>query len=174
VLPELSTIKLRRKLLGLSQRKLAELSGVSQGAIAKIEAGKVKPGYTIAKRIFDALEEMGTGEERKAGEIANRVEAVEPGETVERALSLMIKKGFSQVPVMENGKPVGRITEKILLDTPDKGATCEEVMGPPFVTVPESTPLKIVKEILKLDDAVLVSRRGQVVGITTKSDLLKR
>jgi predicted transcriptional regulator len=40
MLPRLDEISKRRRVLGLSQKHLAHLAGVSQSMIAKIEAGK--------------------------------------------------------------------------------------------------------------------------------------
>lgn len=174
MLPELDTIKLRRRSLGLSQRRLAELSGVSQGTIAKIEGRKIIPGYTIAKNIFDVLEKVGVREELKARDLMSSVVLVRPDDPVEKAMSLMVERGFSQLPVVKDGKPVGRITEKIMLDVDKDGhIPCSEIMGQPFVTVSESAPVSLVRDILKLEDAVLVVDGERLVGVVTKSDLLR-
>lgn len=45
-----------RTKLGITQKQLAEKSGVSQSNISKIENGTYKPSITILKRIADALE----------------------------------------------------------------------------------------------------------------------
>jgi len=39
-----------RKRLGLSQRELARISGVSQSLISKIERGKINPSYEAVRR----------------------------------------------------------------------------------------------------------------------------
>jgi predicted transcriptional regulator len=173
MLPELDTIKLRRRALGLSQRRLAELSGVSQGTIAKIEGRKIIPGYMIAKNVFDVLEKMGMHEERKARDIMNGISFVSPGDSVKKAMVAMVRKGFSQLPVVKDGRTVGSMSEKLLLDVKDRSVPCSDVMGPPFVTVDESAPLSLVRDILKLEDALLVVKGEKLVGIVTKSDLLR-
>lgn len=59
MLPSLDEIAKRRKLLGLTQKQLAKIAGVSQSFIAKIESGKIDPSYSKAKAIFDTLEKNG-------------------------------------------------------------------------------------------------------------------
>lgn len=44
-----------RTKLGITQKQLAEKSGVSQSNISKIENGTYKPSITILKRIADAF-----------------------------------------------------------------------------------------------------------------------
>ena len=52
---EIEEIRRRRKKLGITQKKLAELVGVSQPLIARIESGDVDPKFSLIKRIFDVL-----------------------------------------------------------------------------------------------------------------------
>ncbi|MEM0475595.1 MAG: helix-turn-helix domain-containing protein [Candidatus Norongarragalinales archaeon] len=66
VLPELGEVKKRRKALNLTQSALARLAGVSQSFIAKVERGKSDPAYSLAKRVFDALEALETKTEKRA------------------------------------------------------------------------------------------------------------
>ena len=58
MLPKLEEISKRRRVLGLSQKQLARLAGVSQSLIAKVEAGKTEPSYLRTKSIFDTLEKL--------------------------------------------------------------------------------------------------------------------
>ncbi|MEM3267388.1 MAG: helix-turn-helix domain-containing protein [Conexivisphaerales archaeon] len=51
---ELREISKMRKVLGLTQVQLAKMAGISQSLLAKIEAGKVDPSYTRARKIFAA------------------------------------------------------------------------------------------------------------------------
>ncbi|MFA8342737.1 MAG: helix-turn-helix domain-containing protein [Rhodothermaceae bacterium] len=45
----------RRNILGISQKDLAELSGVSERTIRDIEQGKGNPGLNQIKKILDIL-----------------------------------------------------------------------------------------------------------------------
>lgn len=47
VLPDILTIRKRRKEVGLSQSEFADRVHISQSHMAKIEAGKVDPGYAL-------------------------------------------------------------------------------------------------------------------------------
>ena len=52
----LSEIKKIRKALGLTQKKLAFISGVSQSLVAKIESDRIDPTYSKVNQIFSALD----------------------------------------------------------------------------------------------------------------------
>lgn len=51
-----STLRQLRESRGLSQHKLAKLSGVSQAQISLIERGKLFPSPTVAKGLVHALD----------------------------------------------------------------------------------------------------------------------
>lgn len=69
-----------RGLLGWSQTKLAEVSGVKNTAISDIEAGRNQnPGYTTVMRLIRALQQGGL-----QGVTAEDVFPVPNGEPVER------------------------------------------------------------------------------------------
>ena len=67
MLPQLEEIEKRRKILGLSQKELAKMVGVSQSMIAKIETGRINPSYTKTKDIFDLFESLEKKREIKIG-----------------------------------------------------------------------------------------------------------
>jgi len=46
-------------------------------------------------------------------------------------------------------------------------------MSPPLPTVPEETSVDAVRQILERHQGVLVTKGKEVVGIITRSDLLK-
>ncbi|MBR9680892.1 MAG: CBS domain-containing protein [Candidatus Altiarchaeota archaeon] len=175
MLPEVSTLKLKRQKLGWSQRQLAELTGITQGAIAKIEGGKVDPAYSTVKRLFDALD-VEKRQEKEAKDIMSRkIVFVSPKDSIEVAIKRMVNLGFSQIPVVSKNHVIGRISEKLLvhLDTKDHSKPCDEVMDSPLITVGLHTKFSLLKEVLKLEEAVVVVDKGVLVGIITKNDLLK-
>ena len=55
MLPRIDYIKQGRIKLGLTQRELASMSGISTSMINQIESGRCKPSYDTAKRIFEVL-----------------------------------------------------------------------------------------------------------------------
>src|ERR671919_676963 len=55
MLPRLEYIKQARGRLGITQRRLASLTGISTSMINQIETGRCKPSYDTAKKIFEVL-----------------------------------------------------------------------------------------------------------------------
>ena len=55
MLPRIDYIKQARTKLGMTQRELASLAGVSTSMINQIESGRCKPSYDTAKKIFELL-----------------------------------------------------------------------------------------------------------------------
>lgn len=182
MLPRLEEIEKRRRRLGMSQKQLAKLVGVSQSMIAKIESARINPSYVKTKAIFDALEGLERKSEVKAREIHHaRVVGVDRSDGVLKATRLMRETGYSQLPVFDGKHVVGSVSEKTILDQTIKGRDLaqlsrmkvEEIMEDAFPRVDEDTPLTVVSALLQYGNAVLVTRRGAVVGIITRSDLLK-
>ena len=77
----------------MSQRELAEASGVSQSLIAKIEGGKIDPGYSKMKRIFDTLENAKQPSHREAAQIMTvNVVSVQESSLLKEAIALMHRR----------------------------------------------------------------------------------
>jgi len=182
MLPQLVEIGRRRKLLMLSQKQLASLSGVTQSMIAKIERGKINPSYLKTKAIFDTLESLERRNELKAKDLSHpKIVRIQARDTVAKGVRVMRETGFSQLPVFEGEKPVGSLTEKVILQklvsaqNPDEISKqhVESIMDEVFPTVTEDTPLSMISTLLGYQSAVLLTKKGHIVGIITKADLLK-
>lgn len=182
MLPSLDEIVRRRKGLGLNQKELASLVGVSQSFVAKVESKKINPSYILTKEIFDTLENLERKREKKAKEIMHeKVVGIGKDESLSKAAKLMNESGYSQLPVFSDKRAVGSISEKALLDQilklgdPSKlsKVTVEEVMEEVFPQIDETTPLTVISSLLQYSSATLVTRKGLVTGIVTKADLLK-
>ena len=182
MLPRLEEISKRRRVLGLSQKKLARLAGVSQSMIAKIEAGNTEPSYPKTKVIFDTLEKLQREKEPRAIDLLRpMVVGVQEQEPVSRAVTIMNEMGFSQLPVFNEKRIVGSIAERVIMDRIVAGTTPRQlstmpvgkIMTESFPQVNDQTPLSLISVLLQYHSAVLVVRRGQVAGIITKADLLK-
>jgi len=182
MLPSLDEIAKKRRMLGLTQKQLARIAGVSQSFIAKIESGQIDPSYSKVKTIFDVLERMEAGENYIAKTIYHEgVIGVERTDKVAKAISLMSEYGFSQLPVFENGKCVGCISEKTVLSqimvakdpSEISQKRVEEIMEEALPQIDENAPLPPVSSLLHFYPAVLVTKKGEVVGIITKADLFK-
>jgi len=183
MLTTLDEIPKRRKALGLTQSRLAELAGVSQSIIAKIESGSVDPSYSIVKRLVETLEKQSVDSARpRVSEIMSRpVISVSRTQLVRDAVDLMKRRGYSQLPVFEGTRCVGSISEKTILDRAARGEPLEsllnnrvrDIMDSPLPTVNEDTPLEMMLGLLQGNYGVLVNRGENTIGILTKSDILK-
>jgi len=172
--PDVELIRRRRKKLGLTQTDLARLAGVSQSTIAKIEKGIVKPSYEIMKKILGTLEREENKVEKTAEEIATKnVKFVYENDSCRKAAEIMKKYCISQLPVYnKNNYPVGSISEDAFLRENIHNLRVKDVMEEGFVQIPAETPLSQVREYLRYSDALLVFKKGRIVGIITKADLL--
>ena len=183
MLPQLDEIPKKRKALGLTQSKLAQLAGVSQSIIAKIESGTVDPSYSIAKRLIESLEKESIQVSRpRVSEIMSRpVISVSRTQLVRDAVDMMRKRGYSQLPVFDGNRCVGSISEKTILDRAARGEPLEsllnnrvrDIMDSPLPMVNDDTPLEMVLGLLQGNYGVLVTKGESTIGILTKSDILK-
>ena len=179
--PSLIHIKTLRKRYHLNQKQLAEKAQVSQSLIAKIEAGKVDPSFTKAQQIFQALEELRQKEEIKAGQVMNtKMVFAKPTDSIKDLIKIIKTKGISQVPVRQQGKILGLVSESAILATigehPEKASSLKaaEVMeeAPPIVSA--QTGLRTVVELLKNHPLILVAEKGEIKGVISKTDVLGR
>ena len=182
MLPSLEEVLKKRRVLGLRQKELAKLAGVSQSLIAKLESGKIDPSYTKVKAIFDVLESLEMRREVYVEQILHdKVVGIRESDTVSKAVQLMREYGYSQLPVFDGERAVGSISEKTILRQILSGKdltqmsvlSVSEVMDEAFPQVGENAPLSLVSSLLQVYPAALVSKKGKVIGIVTKADLLK-
>ncbi len=181
MLPSLSIIPDRRRKLGLTQKRLAELAGVSQSYIAKLEAGSLEPSYIKVQSIFEAIEKLEKRQEFSAADIMNEgIVGIQLDTTVQKAIEIMRIHGYSQLPVLDGERPVGSISERTLLDyilgeKGEKASTDSQVkniMEESFPLIVEDTPLSLITGLLTVYSAVLVQKKGSIKGIITKADVL--
>lgn len=181
MLPDIAELKARRKRFGLTQAGVAAKTGVSQSLIAKIESGKAVPSYTNAKRLFDFYESLHDESQARARDFMSRhVIGLSPKATLREAVRVMKKNAVSQLPVMEDGRNLGTISEKDVLDRLNDAHDLNEVsalmvseaMTEAMPTLRDDTPFKAVSALLEHNTGALVVKGGKIVGIVTKSDLL--
>jgi cystathionine beta-synthase len=105
--------------------------------------------------------------------------SVAPSASVRQALNLMSTYAISQLPVIDGTDGVGALSEGPLMaralgDAKVLEQPVAECMGAPFPVLDVSTPLERLTNLLSHEPAVLVRRHGTLVGILTRSDILKR
>ncbi len=180
--PTLEEIAKRRRKLGLKQSELAKMTGVSQSLIAKLEAGTIDSSYTKVKTIFDVLERLEFKTKVQAEKIVhNEVFSVQRKDPISEVVKVMKEHGYSQIPVFDGKQPVGSISEKAILRQILSGKDLEQISKLPtedimeeaFPQINEDAPLSLITSLLQTYSAILVSKKGVVIGIITKADLLR-
>jgi len=115
---------------------------------------------------------------------------VEPSRRIMDAMATMKQNKIRRMPVMENGKLVGIVSDKDLLDAGPSDATSlsvweinyllsklrvEEVMTKKVLTVQENTPIEEAARIM-VDNKIgglPVMKGAELVGLITETDLFK-
>lgn len=171
-----------RQKLGITQKKLAILSGVSTSMINQIESGRSQPSYETAKRIFDNLSDLeGNASTHKAGEFCSKdVIKLKPNNTLHDAIKKMHQLSISQIPVFDGNEPVGVVSEdgivKHLADIGEaelKRAKIADTMDPVPPIVDFNTPANVLVPLIRYSKCILVSKKTKIIGIITASDTLK-
>ena len=122
------------------------------------------------------------GEEDTVGRIMSKtVRVVSPGDTVKKALDVMVRYEIGSVVLAEEGKAKGIVTERDIVKLLRKdgakvlGIKVKDVASSPLVTVgPETQVWEAFTVMLKKKIRRLpILSGGKLVGITTERDLLK-
>ena len=172
-LPTPQDLRERRNALGLTQSALADAAGVSQPLIARIEGGDVDPRLSTLRRIVNALEEA-EGEVVRAEDLMHEtVVSVAPDDAVSDAFDLMDEEAYSQVPVLQNGIPVGSLSLSDIHEAGEDVGTLpvSEVMSESFPTVARDVTVDELRNLLDHYKAVMVTDGGETVGIITEADI---
>jgi predicted transcriptional regulator len=182
MLPRLDSIKQARTKLGITQKELAKMAGISTSMINQIESGRSQPSYETAKRIFDGLATLeGRSDPNKAGDICSKeIVRLRPTDSLHDAIHKMRKLSISQIPIFNGSEPVGVITEdgvvKHLTDSDEaswKRIRLADVMEARPPIVDHQTPAKALVPLIRYSKCILVAKTGKIIGIITASDTLK-
>ena len=163
-----------RKESGLSQTELAKLADISQAHIAKIENEKVDPRLSTINRILSVLSKR--EKQIYCRDVMTRdIISVKPNMAVKKIIAIMKSSGISQLPVFDKGKQIGSIGETTLLQNMERNLDhmeAKHILDKPFPVVDCEDTIEILPSLLGIHPAVLVSEKGKIRGIITKSDLL--
>ncbi|MBM3304256.1 MAG: CBS domain-containing protein [Candidatus Aenigmarchaeota archaeon] len=160
---------------GYSQAALAKLAGVSQAHIAKIESGRVDPRLSTVNGILAVLEK-GRGKPTCGSVMKRHIVSARPEDSVIRLIATMKRLGISQVPVLIRGKNAGSVHEGTIIHNAHRNIRLlrvSDIIDRPFPVVNASDPADMLAPLLDFHPAVLVTEKGRIAGIVTKSDLLK-
>jgi len=181
MLPGLEYIKQTRLKLGITQRRLASLTGISTSMINQIETGRCKPSYDTAKNIFEILSTLEGKSSKKAGDICSRnIIFAQKDDSLYSIVEKMRLHFVSQVPIFEGQKIVGIVSEdslaKRMVENDEKklkNITIDTVMEPSPPLVDFGTPAKALVPLIRFAKCILVTEKGTVFGIITTTDILK-
>jgi len=140
----------------------------------------------------------------RAGDIMTRnVITVSPDTDVAEIARIMLEKRVSGLPVVENGAPVGIISESDLLRRPETGTewhapswlelfltrsslaadyvrtharTARDVMTKELITASEDTPISEIAELLeqhRIKRVPVLGQDGRLIGIISRVNLLQ-
>jgi len=168
--------------IGITQKKLAEMTKVSTSMINQIESGRSQPSYDTAKKIFENLSKLeGESSSHTAGDFcSNVIIKLKPTDTLHDAIKKMHKLSISQIPVFDGNNVVGVVSEDgIVKHLADKGETelkkakLSDTMDPIPPIVDFNTPANVLVPLIRYTKCILVSRNSKILGIITASDTLK-
>ena len=182
MLPRIDSIKQIRLKIGITQKNLATLTGVSTSMINQIESGRSQPSYDTAKKIFENLAKLeGESSSHTAGDFCSKdIIKLKPSNTLHDAIKKMHELSISQIPVFVNSEIMGVVSEdgivKHLVDMGEaelKKAKLADTMDaiPPIVDF--DTPANVLVPLIRYSKCILVSKKSKIIGIITASDTLK-
>jgi cystathionine beta-synthase len=104
--------------------------------------------------------------------------SISPDDTVEQALQLMQENEISELPVFDNGKPIGTVRDnklmsKVIADRSFLAKQISEIMEIPMPIIDSHADIQTAIIALKDNHAVLVSDFGKITGILTRHDILE-
>ena len=173
-------LRKRRLALGMPLGELARAVGRSDATLSRIERGQIRPSYDLVQRIVQVLEQRegvaapGLAVSELMGGHLVSVEGALPLAEASRRLE---RHGFSQAPVLEDGRITGSISETALLralgDASVRRSRVRDVQEPAYPLVDTGFPAELLPPLFTRYPAVLVARAGTPVGIVTKTDLIR-
>ncbi len=182
MLPRIESIRQIRQKIGVTQKKLAGMTGVSTSMINQIESGRSRPSYETARRIFDSLATLeGASSSHTVGDFCSSdIIRLKPTDTLHDAIRRMHEMSISQIPVFDGVDVVGLISEDGIVrhisemgEAEIKKARLSDTMEPVPPIVDHQTPANVLVPLIRYSKCILVSRNTRIVGIITASDTLK-
>ena len=164
-----------RREVGMTQSELAKEVGVSQSFIARLEQKGLDPKLSIVIKIIDVLRSR---QSKTCASIMTRdPQTVDARDSASVAVKIMRRRRISQIPVLRGNQIVGIITEWDIIQNLQHDMSelsVQAVMSSEGVPmVDETTPIDVITPLFARYQAVIVQNQGRILGIITRSDLLK-
>jgi predicted transcriptional regulator len=176
----LAEIRKRRLSLGISLGQLARAVGRSDATMSRIERGQIRPSYELVQRIVSYLEqhEGVASPHLTAADVMNATPVtISANAALAQAAQAMDQGAFSQVPVLDEGRVTGSLSESALLralgSSTGRRARVRDVQEAAYPQVDPAFPADLLAQLLTRYPAVLVAQQGELVGIVTKTDLIR-
>lgn len=178
-IPSPSELRAKRIMLGLRQADVARKAGISQSMVARIEAGTVDPRVSTLNKIIQVLKVAERPSITAEQVMHAPVHSVSPADAITTAVGIMRQEDVSQLPVIENGVPIGCVSESTIVNAIEQIGIArahtrkvKDFMESSFPTIPPDIDIETVVHLLQQHHAVLVVGEGRVMGLITKHDLI--
>ncbi len=176
----LADLRKRRLSLGIPLGEVARAVGRSDATLSRIERGQIRPSFDLVQQILAYLEEQEgiASPKLTVKDLMNRSPVtVDANEPLSAAAQLMERGAFSQLPVVDGSRVTGSLSEAALLralaQPSGRRVRIREVQEEAYPQVDEDFPADLLAGLLTRYPAVLVAHRGQILGIVTKTDLIR-
>jgi predicted transcriptional regulator len=176
----LAELRRRRLALGIPLGELARAVGRSTATVSRIERGRIRPSYDLVQKVvayLDGREALARPRLTTRDVLHRPLVTVEPTATLAEASRRLEAGGFSQLPVVEGGRPVGAVSEAAVLRalqaSPSRRVKVREILEPAYPLVDAGFPADLLPAPPATYPAVLVANRGDLEGIVTKADLIR-
>ncbi len=176
----LTELRRRRLALGISLGELARAVGRSDATLSRVERGQIRPSYDLVQRIVAYLEsrEGVATPPLTVGDLMTRtLVSVESSAPLSVAAQRMEGGAFSQLPVVDDGRLLGSLSEGALLralaESAGQKRRVRDVLETAYPIVDPGLPADLLTALLGRYPAVVVAQKGQLVGIVTKADLIR-
>ncbi len=160
---------------GYSQSDLADVVGVSQAYIARMERGDLDPKLSIVHAIVETL--TGLRKLLCSEIMTENPVTVDSRQTIHDAIERMKEGHFSQLPVVRGNRVIGCVTDEDVFmarGLDKRRVSVEAIMNPLGIpTVEEETPISVILPLFQTFQAVVVQNQGRISGIISRTDLLK-
>jgi predicted transcriptional regulator len=176
----LTELRRRRLALGIPLGELARAVGRSTATVSRIERGRIRPSYDLVRKFVEYLD---TREASATPHLATKdllhrpLVTIEPTESLAEASRRLDAGGFSQLPVLEDGRSIGSVSEAAVLRALQAPASRRlkvgDILEPAYPQVDPNFPAELLPALLAKYPAVLVAERGIIDAIVTKADLIR-